>query len=78
MLNCVSEDTRSQVAPLDSVTSNASIDRTRVINAMRSIYQADHQAEFLDLQAEADSLLQQLQKLKHKRSGAEEHENAEV
>jgi hypothetical protein len=39
----------------------------RLMEAMKSQYGEDQQAKFLDLQAEADSLLQQLRALKEQR-----------
>lgn len=36
----------------------------RLMEAMKSQYRADQQAKFLDLQAETDSLLQQLRAIK--------------
>ncbi|HEY9883205.1 MAG TPA: hypothetical protein V6C98_06300 [Thermosynechococcaceae cyanobacterium] len=44
--------------------------RSRLIEAMKSQYQANQQVEFLYLQAEADSLLQQLQALKQQRAAS--------
>lgn len=41
--------------------------RSRLIEAMKSQYQLDQQIKFLHLQAEADSLLQQLQSIKQQR-----------
>lgn len=41
--------------------------RSRLLKAMKSQYQLDQQVKFLHLQAEADSLLQQLQSLKQQR-----------
>lgn len=45
--------------------------RSRLIEAMKSQYQLDQQVKFLHLQAEADSLLQQLQSLKQQRQARE-------
>lgn len=39
----------------------------RLVQLMKSIYQADQQVKYLHLQAEVDSLLQQLQILKQQR-----------
>lgn len=44
--------------------------RSRLIEAMKSQYQLDQQVEFLHLQADADSLLQQLQALKQQRQSS--------
>ena len=41
--------------------------RDRLIQLMKSTYQADQQLKYLHLQAEVDSLLQQLQILKQQR-----------
>lgn len=45
--------------------------RARLVEAMRSQYQLDQQVKFLHLQAETDSLLQQLQALKEQRQALE-------
>lgn len=42
----------------------------------KSVYQADQQAKFLNLQAEIDSLLQQLQTLKQARTALSEETTA--
>lgn len=47
-----------------STTSNG---RTRVMEMMKSLYQADQQAKYLNLHAEVNSLLQQLQTIKQQR-----------
>jgi hypothetical protein len=39
----------------------------RGIEIAKSVYQADHQSKFFTLQAEAESLLQQLQSIKQQR-----------
>ncbi|XHX77057.1 MAG: hypothetical protein RBJ76_21850 [Stenomitos frigidus ULC029] len=44
--------------------------RSRLIEAMKSQYQLEQQVELLYLQAEADSLLQQLQTLKKQREAS--------
>jgi small-conductance mechanosensitive channel len=44
--------------------------RSRLIEAMKSQYHLDQQVKFLYLQAEADSLLQQLQVLKRQRAAS--------
>ncbi|HEY9906408.1 MAG TPA: hypothetical protein V6D18_02220 [Thermosynechococcaceae cyanobacterium] len=41
--------------------------QTRLLEAMRSQYRLDQQVKFLHLQAEAETLLQQLQVLKQQR-----------
>ena len=45
--------------------------RSRLIKAMQSQYQLDQQVKFMHLQAETDSLLQQLQILKQQRQALE-------
>lgn len=45
--------------------------RDRLIELMKSMYQAEHQVEFLHLQAEADTLIQELQTLTSKRQIAD-------
>ena len=57
----------------DQKAGNTIVDqqRSRLIDAMRSQYQFDQQVKFLHLQAEADSLLQQLQALKKQRQATE-------
>lgn len=57
----------SQTALNVSKTSTGS---TRVMEMMKSVYQAEQQAKFLHLQAEVDSLLQQLQTLKQQRQAS--------
>ncbi|MBW4472201.1 MAG: hypothetical protein KME45_17615 [Stenomitos rutilans HA7619-LM2] len=53
----------------DRQTPEAAVDqqRSRLIEAMKAQYRLDQQVKFLHLQAEADSLLQQLQTLKQQR-----------
>lgn len=51
-------------------SSMASTYANRLIERMKSLYQADQQAKFLNLQAEVDSLLEQLQILKQQREGS--------
>ncbi|KAM3097276.1 hypothetical protein ACKFKG_08685 [Phormidesmis sp. 146-35] len=43
-------------------------DCLRSLEKMKAIYQADQQAKFLNLHAETESLLQQLQSLKQQRA----------
>lgn len=50
-------------APLTESSS-----RDRVVERMRALYNEDQQVKFLHLQAEADSLLQQLQSIKAQRT----------
>ena len=45
--------------------------RDRLIELMKSMYQAEHQVEFLHLQAEADTLIQELRTLTSKRKIAD-------
>lgn len=49
-------------APLDTAASLA-----KSLERMKSLYQADQQAKFLHLQAEAEDLLHHLQELKQQR-----------
>ena len=44
----------------------------QLLEKARNLYQAPQQEKFQDLQADADSLLQQLQSLKQQRSGSVE------
>jgi hypothetical protein len=44
--------------------------QARLMEAMRSLYPVDQQAKFLHLQAETNSLLEQLQALKGKRDSS--------
>lgn len=44
--------------------------RDRLIKLMKNSYQADQQVKYLHLQAEVDSLLQQLQLLKQQRQNS--------
>lgn len=50
-------------------TEKSTVDqhRSRLIEAMKAQYQLDQQLEFLHLQAETESLLQQLQAIKQRR-----------
>jgi hypothetical protein len=46
----------------------------RLLTMAKSLYQADHQTKFFDLQADAETLLQQLQSLKQQRlAGQADH-----
>jgi hypothetical protein len=47
--------------------STATIDNQRIMQLTKSLYQADHQEKFLHLQAEVESLLQQLQSLQQQK-----------
>ena len=47
----------------------------RLLQAMKSQYHLDQQVKFLDLQAETESLLQQLKALKQQREAASENES---
>ena len=40
----------------------------RLLTIAKSLYQADHQVKYFDLQADAETLLQHLQSLKQQRS----------
>lgn len=48
-------------------SSTAVTENPRLISLMKSMYQADQQVKYLHLQAEVESLLQQLQILKQQR-----------
>ena len=50
-----------------SNVSAASISKTRIMQLTKSLYQTDQQVKFLHLQAEVESLLQQLQTIKQQR-----------
>jgi hypothetical protein len=57
--------------------SNMSVTLTnqvRLMEKMKSVYQADQQLKLLNLQAEVETLLQQLQNLKQQRSTEEDLE----
>jgi len=57
-------------------TSRAAvIDPPRAIALMKSLYQADQQVKYLHLQAEVESLLQQLQILKQQRQDSSVNSN---
>jgi hypothetical protein len=45
----------------------------RWLERMKALYQEDHQTKFLDLQAEAECLLEQLQVLKQQRIADQDH-----
>lgn len=53
-------------------SSADSLRQSRVIEAMKAQYQADQQAKYLNLQAEAELLLQQLREIKRQREAVEE------
>ncbi|HBB35226.1 MAG TPA: hypothetical protein DDZ80_18895 [Cyanobacteria bacterium UBA8803] len=55
-------DSRTEQTP-----STIAANDPRLIQLMKSLYQADQQVKYLHLQAEVDSLLQQLQILKQQR-----------
>lgn len=57
-----------------STVSERQCQATLVNDLNKSFYQADQQAKFKNLQAEIDSLLQQLQNLKEQRLTAPESE----
>lgn len=58
---------------VQTVTASAeSLRQARVIEAMKAQYQADQQAKYLNLQAEAELLLQQLREIKRQRETVEE------
>lgn len=50
----------------------------RLMQLMQSLYQADQQAEYLNLQAEVETLLQQLQSLKQERSVLDHPDSANL
>ena len=56
----------------DSMPNPVDARQSRLLEAMKSQYAFDQQMKFLDLQAEAESLLQQLQTLKQQRSAVTE------
>jgi hypothetical protein len=51
----------------ESFNGEQDAQRSRILESMKACYRADQQAKFLHLQAEADSLLQQLQAIKQQR-----------
>ncbi len=59
---------KQQEPQKDSRQADVKDSGSRLLEAMKSVYQADQQAKFLDLHAEADSLLRQLQSLKQQRT----------
>ena len=48
--------------------------QVRLMQSMKSVYQADQQAKLLNLQADVETLLHQLQSLKEHRSTSDENE----
>jgi hypothetical protein len=48
---------------------------SRWIEIAKSVYHVDHQSKFLTLHADTESLLQQLQTLKHERGANVYHQN---
>ena len=66
---------RESVLPYEQV-SNMSVtlaNQVRLMQTMKSVYQADQQIKLLNLQAEVDSLLEQLQNLKQQRMASNNH-----
>lgn len=55
-----------------AISSAESLRQARVLEAMKAQYQADQQAKYLNLQAEAELLLQQLREIKRQREAVEE------
>jgi hypothetical protein len=51
-------------------TSASSSNSTCLMKSMKAVYPADQQVKFLHLQAEVESLLQQLQSLKQQRQAS--------
>lgn len=66
---CPPNPNRESVAQSAHATATNGSDQ-RLIKLMKSIYQADQQVKYLHLQAEVDSLLQQLQILQKQRLAA--------
>lgn len=63
----------SAIALLESPVSNELADvehQVRLLKVMKSLYQVDQQTKFLHLQAETNSLLEQLQALKGQRNSS--------
>lgn len=60
-------DSPSMVSLATKSSKTPGAEDPRVIALMKSLYQADQQVKYLHLQAEVDSLLQQLQILKQQR-----------
>lgn len=57
--------------PIATAGTTAQVDRqSRVLEAMKAQYRIDQQVKFLHLQAEADTLLQQLQVMKQQRQAS--------
>ncbi|MBE9228192.1 hypothetical protein IQ264_22470 [Phormidium sp. LEGE 05292] len=54
--------------------SVALTNQVRMMEKMKSVYQADQQVKLLNLQAEVETLLQQLQNLKQQRLTEEDSE----
>ncbi|MEQ8754161.1 MAG: hypothetical protein RID09_11670 [Coleofasciculus sp. G1-WW12-02] len=63
---CPPNPNREAATESDRGTVSGTSDQ-RLIKLMKSIYQADQQVKYLHLQAEVDSLLQQLQILQKQR-----------
>jgi hypothetical protein len=62
-------DAPSAIGSSQSVRNRSTVvtGNTRLLELMKSTYQADQQVKYLHLQAEVESLLQQLQILKQQR-----------
>ncbi|XGV98420.1 MAG: hypothetical protein ACAF41_05680 [Leptolyngbya sp. BL-A-14] len=73
MIDSPTRVSEAQTQPQQSLeASGFDKQRARLIEAMKAQYQLDQQVKFLHLQAEADSLLQQLQSLKQQRQASED------
>ncbi len=59
-------------ARFDSTGNSVDARQSRLLEAMKSHYPFDQQVKFLDLQAETESLLRQMQALKQQRAASTE------
>ena len=69
VLDPFSKNSVSAVRVSLSSSNPTSDPQSRLLEAMKSQYQLDQQVKFLHLQAETETLLQQLQVLKQQRQG---------
>jgi hypothetical protein len=72
VLKPISKPSDSAVRAARSNSNPTADPQSRLLEAMKSQYQLDQQVKFLHLQAETETLLQQLQVLKQQRQGAED------
>lgn len=65
-----SSNAQSAIEQSQSTASSTASSRDRLMKSLKSAYQADQQAKFLHLQAEAEALLEHLKTLQQQRLAA--------